>query len=90
MLICTHNFVNFYSCLNVGIVGIPLIDLVTVYVLCSQRQSRENLPFCLLILMEGGVLRGVPIPQNCTEICVNTAQNNITKPETALKLPENF
>ena len=40
-------------------------------------------------LQEGGV-RGVPIPQNRTEKRVNTAQNNIRKPQTALKLPENF
>ena len=39
--------------------------------------------------LEGGV-RGVRIPQNRTEIRVNTAQNNIRKPQTALKLPENF
>ena len=39
--------------------------------------------------IEGGV-RGVPIPQNRTEIRVNTSQNNIRKPETTLKLPENF
>ena len=39
--------------------------------------------------MEGGV-RGVPIPQNRTEIRVNIAQNNIRKLQTALKLPTNF
>ena len=41
------------------------------------------------IFTEGGV-RGVRIPQNRTEILMNTAQNNIRKPQTALKLPENF
>ena len=40
-------------------------------------------------MFEGGV-SGVPIPQNRTEIRVNTAQNNIRKPQTALKLPGNF
>lgn len=50
MLICSHNFVNFYSCLNEGNVGIPLrSDLVILYVLCFQRQSQENLPVCLFI-----------------------------------------
>ena len=39
--------------------------------------------------MEGGV-SGVRTPQNRTEIRINTAQNNIRKPQTALKLPENF
>ena len=39
MLICSQYFVNFYSCLNEGIVGIPLIDLVILYVLCSKRLS---------------------------------------------------
>ena len=38
---------------------------------------------------EGGV-RGVWIPQNRTEIGINTAHNDIGKPQTALKLPENF
>ena len=38
---------------------------------------------------EGGV-RGVWIPQNRTEIRINTAQNNIRKPQTTLKLPKNF
>ena len=34
--------------------------------------------------------KGVRIPQNCTELRTNTAQNEIRKPQTALKLPENF
>ena len=38
---------------------------------------------------EGGV-RGVRIPQNRTETRINTAQNNIRNPQTALKLPESF
>ena len=38
----------------------------------------------------GGGIRGVGIPQNYTELCINTIQNNIRKPQTTLKLPENF
>ena len=34
--------------------------------------------------------RGVQTLQNDTEIYINTAQNNIKNPQTALKLPENF
>ena len=37
-----------------------------------------------------GSVRGVWIPQNRTEIGINTAHNDIGKPQTALKLPENF
>ena len=37
--------------------------------------------------MEG--VRGIRTPQNGTEIHINTAHNNIRKPQTALKLPEN-
>ena len=40
-------------------------------------------------IYEGGI-RGVWILQNHTEILIKTAQNNIRKPQTALKLPENF
>ena len=40
-------------------------------------------------LSEGGV-RGIRTLQNCTDICINATQNNIRKPQTALKLPENF
>ena len=40
-------------------------------------------------LSEGGV-RGVRIPQNRKESCIDTAQNNIRKPQTSLKLPENL
>ena len=40
-------------------------------------------------IYEGGI-RGVWILQNRTEIPINTAQNNIRKPQTAQKLPENF
>ena len=40
-------------------------------------------------IMEGDV-SGVRTPQNRTEIRINTAQNNITKPQTALKLPKKF
>ena len=39
--------------------------------------------------MEGDV-SGVRTPQNSTEIRINTAQNNISKPQTALKLPKKF
>ena len=57
-----------------------IIDLDTVFdAILTSRQT----------VFEGGV-SGVPIPQNRTEIRVNTAQNNIRKPQTALKLPENF
>ena len=37
-----------------------------------------------------GDIGGVRIPQNCIELRINTTQNNIRKPQTALKLPENF
>ena len=39
--------------------------------------------------VEEGV-RGVRISKNRTEIRINTAQNNIRKPQTALRLPEDF
>ena len=42
-----------------------------------------------VFIMEGSV-SGVRTPQNRTVIRINTAQNNIRKPQTALKLPENF
>ena len=41
------------------------------------------------LLTKGGV-RGIRIPQNRTEMRINTAQNNMRKPQTALKLPVNF
>ena len=41
------------------------------------------------MIEEGGV-RGVRTPQNCTDIRIDTAQNNLKKPQTALKLPQNF
>ena len=37
-----------------------------------------------------GCVRGAQIPQNRTELRINTAQNNIRKPLTAVELPENF
>ena len=40
-------------------------------------------------IMEGDV-SGVRTPQNRTEIRINTAQNNIRKSQTALKLPKKF
>ena len=38
----------------------------------------------------GGVGGGVQIPPNRTELLINTLPNNIRKPQTALKLLENF
>ena len=35
-------------------------------------------------------VRGARIPQNRTELRINTAQNKIRKPLTAVELPENF
>ena len=40
--------------------------------------------------VDAGGVRGVRILQNHTEIRINTAQNNIRKLQTALKLAENF
>ena len=40
--------------------------------------------------VDAGGVRGVRILQNYTEIRINTAQNNIRKLQTALKLAENF
>ena len=40
--------------------------------------------------VDAGSVRGVRILQNHTEIRINTAQNNIRKLQTALKLAENF
>ena len=51
-----------------------------------SSQRREMLLF--LTTKRGG--RGVQTLQNDTEIYINTAQNNIRNPQTALKLPENF
>ena len=42
-----------------------------------------------VFIMEGSV-SGVRTLQNRTEIRMNIAQNNIRKPQTALKLPEDF
>ena len=39
--------------------------------------------------LEGGK-SGVQIPPNCTLLGIDTTQNNMRKPQTALKLPENF
>ena len=48
----------------------------------------------LTALQEGGVRGGggggVQIPPNRTELLINTLPNNIRKPQTALKLLENF
>ena len=51
-----------------------------------SSQRREMLLF--LTTKRGG--RRVQTLQNDTEIYINTAQNNIRNPQTALKLPENF
>ena len=41
------------------------------------------------MIEEGGV-RGVQTLQICTDIRIDTAQNNFKKPQTALKLPQNI
>ena len=41
-------------------------------------------------MIEGGGVRGVRTLQICTDIHIDTAQNNFKKPQTALKLPQNF
>ena len=41
------------------------------------------------MIEEGGV-RGIQTLQMCTDIRIDTAQNNFKKPQTALKLPQNF
>ena len=41
------------------------------------------------VFSKEGSVSGVRTLQNRTEIRINTAQNNIRKPQTALKLPEN-
>ena len=38
----------------------------------------------------GGWVRGARIPQNRTKLRINTAQNNIRKPLTAVELPDYF
>ena len=52
------------------------------------RPSMKSTSEVFETAQEGGVVRGVRILQNCTGIRINTAQNNIRKPQTALKLPE--
>ena len=37
-----------------------------------------------------GDISGVRVPQNCTKLRIDTTQNNMQKPQTALKLPEKF
>ena len=55
---------------------------------CDQVRSLHQ-TFSSQHKKEGGV-RGVWIPQTCTEIRINAAQNNTRKPQTALrKLPKN-
>ena len=46
--------------------------------------------FLAVSYVEKDVKRGVRTPQNGTDIRVNAVQNNIRKPQTAEKLPENF
>ena len=55
-----------------------------------ELPTTKNLGFLWAATENEGGVRGVRIPQNRTEIRINTAQNNIRNPQTALKLPENF
>ena len=49
-----------------------------------------TLTFSMVVCSYQGGRNGVRIPQTRTEMRVNTAQNNMRKPQNALKLPENF
>ena len=49
-----------------------------------------TLAFSMVVCSYQGGRKGVRIPQTRTEMRVNTAQNNMRKPQNALKLPENF
>ena len=49
-----------------------------------------TLVFSMVVCSYQGGRKGVRIPQTRTEMRVNTAQNNMRKPQNALKLPENF
>ena len=66
------------------------------FVLMFIKKVNENCIFLPLLtaLQEGGVGErgggGVQIPPNRTELLTNTLLNNIRKPQTALKLLENF
>ena len=56
----------------------------------SKQKRNWKRHFCGNTMhVEEGV-RGVRISKNRTEIRINTAQNNIRKPQTALRLPEDF
>ena len=97
-----HNYCNLFT-YNSHIFRVSFRSSITIIVLLflnSNTSFRKllivtwvnKLLLLLLLFIEikkGGV-RGVRIPQNRTELRINTAQNNIRKPQTALKLPENF
>ena len=66
-------------------VGISLLYSGLSFFCCSFNPSS-----CHLLPFDERGIRGVRILQNCTELCINTVQNNLRKLQTALKLPENF
>ena len=66
-------------------VSISLLYSGLSFFCCSFNPSS-----CHLLPFDERGIRGVWILQNCTDLRINTVQNNLRKLPTALKLPENF